>query len=71
MSLAGHGLATHNRPRTTYFDFMSDFARSRLGVEPTELSKIADYRELFAVLLALLPPRHSPEEKWVKKKINE
>jgi len=50
---------------------MSDFARSRLGVEPTELSKIADYRELFAVLLALLPPRHSPEEKWVKKKINE
>ena len=36
---------------------------SRLGVEPEELSDIAVDREVCQVLLGLLPPRPSPEEK--------
>jgi len=38
---------------------MSDLARSRLGVEPAQLFD----REVFQVLLGLLPPRPSLEEK--------
>jgi len=42
---------------------ISDLAWSRLGVEPAELSEIAVDRGVFRVLLGLLPPRPSPEEK--------
>ena len=51
----------HPRPR--WSDYISDLARSRPGVEPAELSEIAVDREVFQVLLGLLPPRRSPEEK--------
>jgi len=36
---------------------------SRLGVKPAELPAIAVDREVFPVLLGLLPARPSPEEK--------
>ena len=35
---------------------------SRLGVEPAELFKIAENREVFRVLLELLPPLPSPRK---------
>jgi len=44
-------------------DYISDLAWSRLGVEPAELSEFAADREVFQVLLGLLPPRPSLEEK--------
>jgi len=43
------------RPGPSSSDYTSDLARSRLGVEPTELSEIADGGEVFQVLLGLLP----------------
>jgi len=46
-------------------DYISEFGRSRLGVEPVELPEIAENREVFRLLLGLLPPRSSPEEKRV------
>jgi len=36
-----------------------------LGVEPKELSKVVEDREVFRVLLGILSPRSSPEEKRV------
>ena len=51
----------HPRPRCS--DYISDLAWSRLGVEPAELSEIAVDREVFYVLLGLLPPPPSLEEK--------
>ena len=47
------------RPRTKWRDYISDLAWSRLGVEPAELSEIVVDREVFRVLLGLLPPRLS------------
>jgi len=58
------------RPRTSWRDYTSDFAWSVLGVEPAELSKIAVDREVFWVLLGLLPLQHSPEEERVWKLMN-
>jgi len=45
----------HPRPRCS--EYISDLAWSRLGVEPAELSEIFVDREVFQVLLGLLPPR--------------
>jgi len=42
-----------------------------VDVETRQLSEIADNREVFRVLLGLLPLCPSPEEKWVRKWINE
>jgi len=55
------------RPRTSWIDYIFDLAWSRVGVEPAELSEIAfavDH-DVFQVLLGLLPPRSSQEEKQV------
>ena len=50
------------RPRTKWHDYISDLAWSRLGVEPAELSEIVVDREVFRVLLGLLPPRLSQKK---------
>jgi len=50
------------RPRTSWINYISDLAWSRLGVEQAELSEIAVDREVVQVLLGLLPPRPSQEE---------
>ena len=50
-------------PRPRWSDCISDIAWSHLGVEPVELSEIAVDRDIFQVLLGLLPPRPSLEEK--------
>jgi len=42
---------------------------STTGVEPAELSEIAVDREVFQVLLWMLPPRPSLEENRVRKRI--
>jgi len=52
------------RLRLKWSDYISDLAYSRLGVEPAELPEIAVDPEVFRVLLGLLPPRPSLEEKW-------
>jgi len=44
-------------------DYISDLACSRLGVEPAELSEITVDREVFRVLLGLLPPAALPKGK--------
>jgi len=43
-------------------DYISNPAWSRLGVEPAEISEIAVDREVFRVLLGLLPLRLFPKE---------
>jgi len=48
-------------------DYISDLAWYRLGVEPPELSEIAVDREVFRVLLGLLPLRLSPKENRARK----
>jgi len=54
--LAKHtGKRPRNRPSPSWSDYISDFAWSRLVVEPRELSEIAVYRMVFQVLLGLLP----------------
>jgi len=55
------------RPRTRWRDYISGLAWYRLGVERAELSEIAVDREVFRVLLGLLPPRLSPKEKRARK----
>jgi len=42
-------------PRTRWSDYISDLAWSCLTMEPTELSEIAVDREVFRVLIQLLP----------------
>jgi len=58
------------RPRPRWSNCISDLAWSSLGVEPAELSEIAVDCDVFRVLLVLLPPRPSREEKrawkWTK-----
>jgi len=44
-------------PRTTWRGYIFDLVWSRLGVGPAELSEIAVDREVFWVLIRLLPPR--------------
>jgi len=53
------------RPRARCSDYISDLAWSSLGVEPAELSEIAVDRDIFRVLLGLLAPRPSTEEKRI------
>jgi len=43
---------------------ISDLAWSRLGVEQAEPSAIAVDRDVFQVVLWMLPPQLSLEEKW-------
>jgi len=68
VSLSGSSLYTgklstgkrpRRRPRTTWRDYISVFARSLLSVEPAEQSEIAVDREVFRVLLRLLPRKSS------------
>jgi len=49
-------------PRTRWPYYISD-----LGVEPAELYEIAIDREVFRVLLGLLPPRLYPKKKRARK----
>jgi len=56
------GKQPRGRPRTRWRDYISDLAWSRLGVEPAELPEIAVDREVFRVLLRMLPPRLSPRK---------
>jgi len=55
------------RPRTGWSDYISGLALSRHGVESAEQSEIAVDREVFCVLLGLLPLRLSPKEKRARK----
>jgi len=57
------GKRRRGHPRPRWNDYVSDLAWSRLGVEPAGLSETAVDREVFQVLLGLLPPRPSLEEK--------
>ena len=59
------GKRPKGRPRTRWCDYISDLAWSRLGVEPAELSEVAENRDVFRELLGLLPPRSSREEERV------
>jgi len=58
---------TGKRPR--WRDYISDLAWSRVGVEILKLHVVD--REVFRVLLGLLPPRLSPKEKLAPKWVNE
>jgi len=48
------------RPRPRWSDCISDIAWSHLGVESLELSEIAVDRDIFQVLLGMLPPATLP-----------
>ena len=65
------GKQPRGRPKTRWSVCTSDLAWSRRGVEPTELSGIAVDREVFWVLLGLVPLRPSLDEKrawkWMKR----
>jgi len=68
--LARHGVLAkptrkrpRSRPRPRRSDRISDLAWSHLGVEPAEPSEIAVDRDVFHVLLGLLPQRPFIEEK--------
>jgi len=43
-------------------DNMCDVAWPSVGVEPVELSEIAENRDVLGVFLRLLSPRSSPDE---------
>jgi len=66
--LSHSGYSLHRREaaqscsRTMWRDYIFNPAWSRLGVEPQELSEIAVGREVFRVLLGLLPLRLSPRK---------
>jgi len=47
-----YGKAAQRSTRDWWRDYISDLACSRLGVDPEELSKIAENREVFRVLCA-------------------
>jgi len=59
------------RGRPRWRDYISELAWSRLGVEPAELCEISVDREVFRVLLGLLPQRLSPKEKRERTRVNE
>ena len=56
------GKRRRGRQKRRWNGYTFDLAWSRLGVEPRKLSEIAENREVFWLLLGLLPPRPSPEE---------
>jgi len=49
-------------PRARWSNYISDLAWSCLDVEPAELSEIAVERDVFQVLLWMLPPQPYLEE---------
>jgi len=51
--------STKGKPRTRWHDYTSNLAWSCLGVEPAELSEIAETHGVSQVLLGLLPPQRS------------
>ena len=53
------------RPRTRWSDYITELAWFRLGLERSELAEVVEDREHYRELLELLPPRPSPEDKWV------
>jgi len=53
------GKRPRGHPRPRWSDYILDLALSRLDVKSAELSEIAVDREIFQVLLGLLPPRPS------------
>jgi len=57
------GKGPRRRPRPRWSNCISDIAWSRLGVEPAKLDEIAIDREVFQVLLRMLPPQPSLVEK--------
>ena len=59
------------RPKPRWGDYTSELAWSRLGVEPSELSEIVVDRDVFPVLLVLLPLQSFPEVKQASKWTNE
>jgi len=61
------GKRPRGRPRTRRSDYISDLVWSRLGVGLAEVSEIALNRAVFRVLVGLLLPRPSWEEKHVWK----
>jgi len=44
------------RTRTKWRDYTPDLAWPRLGVEPVELSEVAENRQVYQDILELLPP---------------
>jgi len=60
---------TRKQPRgcPRWRDYIFDLAWSGLDVDPAELCEIAVDREVFRVLLGLLPPRLTPKGKWARK----
>jgi len=54
-----------DRPKTRWSDYISDLAWSGFGMESAELFEIVVDRDVFRVLLGLLLPGTSPEEKRV------
>ena len=62
--LAKHtGKRPRDRPRPSWSDYISDLAWSRLDVEPAKPSEIAIGREVYQVLLGLLPSSDLPRGK--------
>ena len=59
------------RPRTRWHDCVSNLVWSCLGGESAERYGFAVDSEIFWVHLGLLPPRPSPEEKMLWKRINK
>jgi len=57
------GKRTRGRPRTRRSEYMSDLAWSRSDVDSEELLDIAVDCEIFQVLLGMISPRPSAEEK--------
>ena len=53
-----HGKSAQKSKRTRWRDYISDLGTSRFGVEPAELSEIAENHGVIQVL-ELLPPRPS------------
>ena len=53
-----------DRPRPRWSDCISGPAWSRVGVDPVKLFEIVVDREVFQVLLEMLPPQPSLEAKW-------
>jgi len=64
------GKQPRGRPRTKWSDYISDLARYRRGVDPAEISEIADVCEVFRVLAGLLPRRFYSKKKRIGKWMN-
>ena len=49
------------RPRTRWQDYIANLGWNRLGLHPTELDEVTMNRDVWRLLLGLLPPRPSQE----------